>query len=151
MPGKQSGAEFYDFRIRNDAGDCEAVFKVIVPETYHTNEQEFIVTLQEEYEDECDGGTWDLWSKVDKNWLVVKKKRTEFGDISYDEHLEIDVYAGERDLAHFEEDYGSDCVNQYECELVADYISWQCKEHLEVTLEEMLDGPPKSYLGQSRR
>ena len=43
-------------------------------------------------------------------------------------------------LGVFEEEYSSECESEAAVALVTDYISWQCKENVGMTLTELLDG-----------
>ena len=132
-----------DFSQGFTAGYGEALFRIDVPDSYHTNWQEFECTLQEMYESTDE---WNIWSEIGDNWLKVTKYK-ETDCLTYEEFLEVSVYVNDESLGVFEEEYSSECESEAAVALVTDYISWQCKENVGMTLTELLDGKTKRYTG----
>ena len=132
-----------DFSQGFTAGDGEALLKIDVPDSYHTNWQEFECTLQEMYESTDD---WNIWSEIGDSWLkITKDKKADC--LTHEEHLEFSVYVNDESLGVFEEDYSNECESEVTVTLVTDYISWQCEENVGMSLKELLDGKTKKYTG----
>ena len=88
----------------------------------------------------------EYWSEIGDNWLKVTKYK-ETDCLTYEEFLEVSVYVNDESLGVFEEEYSSECESEAAVALVTDYISWQCKEKVGMTLTELLDGKTKRYTG----